>query len=281
MALINSRTVLALLTVCLLAAGIVFYAMAAKDGGAEVAAEDSGVGTAEEVAEATEDETEDVPEGSTQVNESHALLSIDPNDERYLVGESTDVFFGRVTEQSGSEGVETNAGNVVPQTQFSVEVQEAIKGDATGTVTVNQEAGYEDDGHTNHKHLRQFDGDQLLETGQEYLFYTIYEEGRGVYTLTAPVSNSHVQIDDKTERSKEREEAKQAKAEERKADPSGPPEPPAGSRPGRPCPPDGRTPPPEFGPCDPSAPRPGKADVGEGKANLPSGKAGTPIEKAK
>ena len=59
-------------------------------------------------------------------------------DEKKLVGFATDVFFGRVVEQVGSEGIPTSVpGATVKQTQFSVAVGVSIKGMLLGTVTVN------------------------------------------------------------------------------------------------------------------------------------------------
>lgn len=265
MSVINSKRVLVLLTICLLVVATV-YVVAAKENGSGAAEDGAAATTNEEAAADTEEEAENTTaEETTQVNEAHAMLTFDPSDERKLMGESTDVFFGRIIEQVGSEGAQTSApGFEKPQTQFAVEVGETIKGDATGTVTVNQAAGYEDDGHADHKHLTLVEGDELLEPGQEYLLYTIYSEREGWYNLTVPAAPTHVPINSQEERAKEEKEAREAKQNQVNVDPKGPP-PPADPGPGRPCPPDGRKPPPGLPPCDPSAPLPPEAPPGPPK----------------
>lgn len=240
MTITNGKPALILLVVGLLIAGVAVYVLAAGDGGVG-AAESDGAGDAGEAVGASGVEVEDAPEETTRVSYAQPLLTIYPNDERLLVGESTDVFFGRVVEQSGSEGIETRAGFVIPQTQFSVEVDEVIKGDAPGTVNVNQEAGYEDDAR---KLLRLFEGDRLLVPGREYLFYTSYDEDNDWYTMTVPVDASHVEIGNEAGREKERREVREAKANQARVDPKGPP-PPDDPNAGRPCLVEGRQNPPD------------------------------------
>ncbi len=73
---------------------------------------------------------------------AHPTYSLDPSDETELAAYATDIFVGRVLGKSGAIGAPTSApGQVMPQTQYAVEVVETIKGDAAGVVTVNQVGG--------------------------------------------------------------------------------------------------------------------------------------------
>ena len=148
--------------------------------------------------------------------------AFDVRDERKLVGFSTNVFFGRVLDRSGSEGIPTSVpGETVKQTQFSVEVGENIKGELSGTVTVNQDGGAADDGHADHEHLELVEGDPLLVPGQEYLFATRYDAQKGWHTIAAQPYGD-IKVKDKTNKKALKDKFEKAKKEEVPFDPAAP-----------------------------------------------------------
>ncbi|WMW26388.1 hypothetical protein RE474_06685 [Methanolobus sediminis] len=117
----------------------------------------------------------DTQHGMAQID-----YAINVSDDRELVGFSSDVFIGKVIEQTGS----SNEPNL--QTHFSVEIIESIKGNSTGNVTVKQFGGYE------HvfiwRSLTLADGDELLRPGEIYLFVTKGDDERG-YTFAPTYGN--------------------------------------------------------------------------------------------
>jgi hypothetical protein len=98
--------------------------------------------------------------------------TFDVSNPNLLVGWADSVFIGKVVEQSG-----TKALDGLPETQFKVEVVETIKGDLTGTVTVNQQGGY--DGNE----LILVENDSMLTKGKSYLFVTKYLKEENWHTL--------------------------------------------------------------------------------------------------
>ncbi|SDG21682.1 hypothetical protein SAMN04488589_2443 [Methanolobus vulcani] len=106
--------------------------------------------------------------------------AINVSDDRELVRAATDVFIGKVIEQTGT------STEPYLQTHFSVDVIETIKGNATGNVIVNQFGGYE------HvliwKYLTLADGDELLRPGENYLFVTKGDDESG-YTFAPTYGN--------------------------------------------------------------------------------------------
>ena len=125
--------------------------------------------------------------------------SFDQTDIRKVVGRSSHIFVGRVVAVAGNEGIPTSGpGNVtVPFTQFTVEMLENIKGELTGTVTVNQVGGSTDLG-TN----VDLESDALLEVGRSYLLATGYNPEKGWYRIIAQ-GYGNVVIDDAEKRSRE------------------------------------------------------------------------------
>ncbi|MDP8952070.1 MAG: hypothetical protein M3N18_07510 [Actinomycetota bacterium] len=129
-----------------------------------------------------EDTEAGVPEDAALLETSDApqpkKASFDPSDERQIVGGSTDVFFGRVVQRTGSEKAPPigRRGFREPQTQYAVKVTRAIKGQVSGTITVNRRGGSpEAPG-----------GGSLLERGREHLFATKYVKSKGWYQIIAP-----------------------------------------------------------------------------------------------
>lgn len=108
-------------------------------------------------------------ESGAEIIYQQASFAIDVTDDRKLVGAADNVFVGKVIAQTG-----TKTNRLSPQTQFSVEVLENIKGRLTGTVTVNQAGGYETI--VGKEYLYLMEGDQLLVSGETYLFVTRSKE---------------------------------------------------------------------------------------------------------
>src|SRR5215211_2045676 len=53
----------------------------------------------------------------------HPLYDLDPREDRALAAYATDIFIGRVLDQTGAVGAPTSApGQELPQSQFAVEV---------------------------------------------------------------------------------------------------------------------------------------------------------------
>lgn len=124
----------------------------------------------------------------------------DVTDKRRLVGHATHVFEGRVIAQVGSKGLPTSIpGDSIPQSQYTVEIIESIKGNASGTVIVNQYDNVE--------------GDSPLKLGHKYIFVTRYSSETGWYHITA-AGYGNVQIKDEKSRKDLIEEFKQARKEQ-------------------------------------------------------------------
>ena len=112
------------------------------------------------------------------INASTSYVT-DIHDPRKLSGFSSDIFIGEVIEKSGSQQT-----GVIPETRFEVQVIEGLKGNAAGKVTVNQQAGYDEDGN-----FFTIDGDQILVPGKIYLFATVYDPAHDRYTLVPNVGD--------------------------------------------------------------------------------------------
>jgi hypothetical protein len=112
----------------------------------------------------------------------HAFSGSDDSD---LVGFSDNVFVGRVEKRVGDEALESRVvpdpdgpegpAPSTPQTQFSVEVLENVKGKLGGAVTVSQQGAYDPERGC----VTLMEDDPLLEPGQEIMFFTRRNEGRG------------------------------------------------------------------------------------------------------
>lgn len=119
----------------------------------------------------------------------HIDYVVDVTDDRKLVGISDNVFIGKVIALTGNKPntPPPEAGDIPgfsPQTQFSVEVLENIKGNLNGTITVSQYGGYERRMIVV-KQLVLATGDKLLQPDETYLFATGYNNIDGWHTLTA------------------------------------------------------------------------------------------------
>ncbi|MCD6056760.1 MAG: hypothetical protein K0Q89_290 [Thermomicrobiales bacterium] len=126
----------------------------------------------------------------------HPIYELDPTDDRALAAYATDIFIGRVRNQTGAVGVPTSApGQVLPQSQFAVEVLQLIKGQAAGLVTVNQVGGLDEQA----RQMILLEGDVLLHPGASELFLTMSVPERGWYQIIA-AGHGHLSADDPARR---------------------------------------------------------------------------------
>ncbi|MDF2760906.1 MAG: hypothetical protein K0S99_3541, partial [Thermomicrobiales bacterium] len=126
----------------------------------------------------------------------HPIYEVDPRDDRALTAYATDIFIGRVLNQTGAVGAPTSApGQELPQSQFAVEVLHVLKGQAGGVVTVNQVGGLDPQaGQT-----MLLEGDALLRPGASELFLVVFVPERGWYQIVA-AGHGHVPADDPDQR---------------------------------------------------------------------------------
>src|SRR5215203_5289034 len=122
----------------------------------------------------------------------HPVYELDPTDDRALAAYATDIFIGRVLDQTGAVGAPTSApGQELPQSQFAVEVLHLLKGPAAGVVTVNQVGGLDQQAHQ----VMLLEGDALLRPGSSELFLAVSVPERGWYQIVA-AGHGHVLVDD-------------------------------------------------------------------------------------
>ena len=121
----------------------------------------------------------------TSIRYIEPQYAADFSDDKVLVGASHNIFVGKVIEQIGKK--ESGIG---PETQFSVEVIDNIKGDLKDVVVVDQEGGYKDGvlyiiGDKNDNVNNNKDNSYILKTGSTYLFATRYNSKENWYTLNS------------------------------------------------------------------------------------------------
>ncbi len=107
----------------------------------------------------------------------HAFSGSDDTD---LVGFADNVFVGRVKERVGNTGV--TPARPYGSTRFAVEVLENVEGRLGGTVAVGQEGSFD----AERGCLMLAENDPLLEPGQEVVFFTRRDEGRGWHQIVTP-----------------------------------------------------------------------------------------------
>jgi len=152
---------------------------------------------------------------TSKISYGHADF-VNVTDDRELVGAAHNVFIGKVIAQTGNKPntPPAEAGDTPgfsPQTQFSVEVLENIKGKLNGIITVSQYGGYAEKSGVNQLVL--FEGDKLLEPGKTYLFATRFNDIDGWHTITAP-AYGNLPITDQTDYKNKLERFKKAFAQE-------------------------------------------------------------------
>ena len=126
----------------------------------------------------------------------HPIYAFDPRDDRALAAFATDIFIGRVLDQTGAAGAPTSApGQELPQSQFAVEVLHVVKGQTGGVVTVNQVGGLD----TQAGETMLLEGDALLRPGAHELFLVVSVPERGWYQIVA-AGHGHLRADDLAQR---------------------------------------------------------------------------------
>ena len=126
----------------------------------------------------------------------HPIYALDPTDDRALADYATDIFIGRVLDQTGAAGAPTSApGQELPQSQFAVEVLQLLKGQAAGVVTVNQVGGLDQQT----RQLMLLEEDALLRPGASELFLVVSVPERGWYQMVA-AGHGHLAVDDPAQR---------------------------------------------------------------------------------
>src|SRR5215207_3535202 len=126
----------------------------------------------------------------------HPIYALDPTDDRALADYATDIFIGRVLDQTGTAGAPTSApGQELPQSQFAVEVLQLLKGQAAGVVTVNQVGGLDQQAHQ----IMLLEGDALLRPELSELFLVVSVPERGWYQIVA-AGHGHLSADDPAQR---------------------------------------------------------------------------------
>lgn len=142
-----------------------------------------------------------------RVYHMETLDAFDTSDERMLVGFADNVFVGRVGGRVGDEPLEgrvvpdpdspEGAAPSTPQTQFSVEVLDNVKGQLNRTVTVSQTGGRV----PGENAVMQNNGDPLLQPGQTVLFATRFDSGRGWHQITS-ANHADVRLETSEERNR-------------------------------------------------------------------------------
>jgi hypothetical protein len=126
----------------------------------------------------------------------HPIYELDPSDDRALAAYATDIFIGRVRDQTGTTGAPTSApGQELPQSQFTVEVMQRVRGQAAGVVTVNQVGGLDQQA----RQIMLLEGDALLRPGDSELFLAVFVPERGWYQIIA-AGHGHRSADDPAQR---------------------------------------------------------------------------------
>ena len=137
-----------------------------------------------------------VQEIAAHAGVGHPIYAFDPRDDRALADYATDIFIGRVQDQSGAAGAPTSApGQEIPQSQFAVEVLHLLKGQAAGVVTVNQVGGLDPQA----RQIMLLEGDALLRPGASELFLVVSVPERGWYQIVA-AGHGHLPADDPAQR---------------------------------------------------------------------------------
>lgn len=214
-----------------------------------------GFGAGETTGERAENGWEDTAPEKADNAPLSKKASFDPRDERQVVGGSDDVFFGRVLERTGSEKAPPVGSREFqePQTQYAVEVTQAIKGELSGTIVLNRRGGSPAAPDVP-------GGGSYLEEGREYLFATKYVEAKGWHQVVLPGAGV-AEIEDEAHREEIEQRYEEAFANQTEVNMPLPPATPeeVEERSYRPCWPDGSTPTGWDHPCDPSDPLPAAA----------------------
>lgn len=113
---------------------------------------------------------------------TEALYVTDVADPRHLAGMTENIFVGRVVAFEG-----THYPDLIPESLFTVEVIDNVKGELKGQVTVNQQGGlWPIDSESKEAVLHLVNEDALLVPGQSYLFATL-PDAAGRWHTVVPV----------------------------------------------------------------------------------------------
>ena len=122
----------------------------------------------------------------------HPIYALDPRDDRVMAAYATDIFIGEVLGQTGNTGAPTSApGQEMPQSQFAVDVLQAVKGELEGVVTINQVGGLD----AQAKRMMLLEGDALLRPGESSLFLVVHVPEMEWYQIVA-AGHGHLPTDD-------------------------------------------------------------------------------------
>ena len=111
---------------------------------------------------------------------AHGAYAFDVSDREKLSAFASDIFVGRVVKRVGAEGIPLSGpGNAfIPHTQFRFDIQETLKGEASGTVVIDQPGG------TDHTcQLELMEGVPLLTMGQTALLVTRHNPADDRYRI--------------------------------------------------------------------------------------------------
>lgn len=113
----------------------------------------------------------------------HSLYVADFSNDQELINWSDNIFVGRVLERVGYKN------DVIPTTQFTVEVIENIKGDIQGKVTITKSGGYKNgiyyvvDGDVIHQGVENINN--VFQSNSTYLFVVRGPDASGWYHVTS------------------------------------------------------------------------------------------------
>lgn len=120
----------------------------------------------------------------------------DLSDDRKLVGIAHNIFIGKVISEVGDKKLD-----VIPETQFNVQVIENIKGNLNENITVNQQGGNEGG---KDKKIVLMENDKMIEPGKVYLFATRYNAAEKWHTLIPAYGDIALDNDTKKKESVEK-----------------------------------------------------------------------------
>lgn len=91
------------------------------------------------------------------------------------------MFVSTIIRKVGEKGLPTSGGGSLPQTQFTVQVEEILKGDVVDEIVVNQLGGI--DG--NSWKLLVFEGETLFKKGEQALLFTRFDRANNWHDVLA------------------------------------------------------------------------------------------------
>jgi hypothetical protein len=117
----------------------------------------------------------DSRESAKVVHKESAMIE-ELSEKRDLASKADNIFIGEVIKETG---IHKNSEDV--QTDFSVMATQNIKGAIMDEITVSQQGGFYKNGWD--LYVLKYDGIDLLEPGEMYLFCTTYDREKEIYNL--------------------------------------------------------------------------------------------------